>query len=245
MATKTWWAPIWRDLVVDAQGKHYRQMKNGVWLMLYLILHADRRTGSLRRKIKTIANDMAISEKTLRKWLKILRAHGYVGTRSTGRCTEIVINKWKTIGDGTGNSQQSALRGGFRVFQRGHSELGENLENSFTPQDKSTLTIAPNDMTMNQELNNDTIDHQNPPQSPRSNKTKIQLAVELSQALRDPAGLAFYVAATKRHSEETLRGFLAEVMSIPETRIKTSRGALFNHLVHLNSLSTDFPHDVY
>ena len=92
---KTWWAPVWRGLVVDPEGKHHRRIKNAVWLFLYLILHADRRTGKLKRKLKTTASEMGIPQKTIQRWLKTLKDQGYIETKNTGRCLEIVINLWK------------------------------------------------------------------------------------------------------------------------------------------------------
>src|SRR2546426_496089 len=92
---KTWWAPVWRGLVVDPEGKHCRRMKNAVWLYLYLILHADRKSGKLKRKLKTTAADMGMSQKTIQRWLKILRENNYIKTKNTGRCLEIGIKLWK------------------------------------------------------------------------------------------------------------------------------------------------------
>src|SRR5713226_3502721 len=98
MSTQTnWWAPVWRGLVVDPGGKHCRRMKNAVWLFLYLVLHADRRTGRLKRKCRTIAEEMGLPEATIRKWLATLRKYEYVETKNTGRCLEIVVKKWKTL----------------------------------------------------------------------------------------------------------------------------------------------------
>lgn len=99
MATnKTWWAPLWRGLVVDPEAKHYRRMKNAVWLFLHLVLHAERRSGRLKRKCKTIANETGVSEKTIQRWLKTLKDGGYIETKNTGRCLEIGINLWKNTG---------------------------------------------------------------------------------------------------------------------------------------------------
>ena len=46
---KQWWAPVWKGLVMDMEAKHYRKMKNAVWLYLYLLLNANRRTALLMR----------------------------------------------------------------------------------------------------------------------------------------------------------------------------------------------------
>ena len=96
--SKDWWAPLWRGLVVDPEAKHYRRMKSALWLFIYLVLHADRQSGSLKRKLQTISLDTGIKARTIRGWLRCLRSAGYIETRSTGRCLVIVVLKWKGSG---------------------------------------------------------------------------------------------------------------------------------------------------
>jgi len=93
----SWWSPVYRGLVADPQAKHYQRLRASIYLYLFLILHADRSTGRLYRKLPTIALEMGINLHTIRKWLKTLRQHGYVTTTSTGRATHIAIKKWKTF----------------------------------------------------------------------------------------------------------------------------------------------------
>jgi hypothetical protein len=57
---QSWWAPVWRGLIVEPSGKHYRAMHTAVWLYLYFIVHADRGTGTLFRRINTIAHEMGV-----------------------------------------------------------------------------------------------------------------------------------------------------------------------------------------
>ena len=92
-----WWGPIWRGLFVDPAGKHYRAMGRALWLYGYLIVHADRRAGTLYRTIATIARDMQVSKRTIQAWLALLRRHGYIRTRTTGRAVVIWIEKWRPI----------------------------------------------------------------------------------------------------------------------------------------------------
>jgi len=94
---KTWWGPVWRGLVVDPAGKHYRQMGTAFWLFVYLVIHADRRDGHLHRKYETIAGDMGISVRSVRRWLERLAKYKYVSLRQTGRSQVIHICKWKTL----------------------------------------------------------------------------------------------------------------------------------------------------
>lgn len=101
--TKTWWAPVWRGLVVDARGRHYRSINGALWLFIYLIIHADRKTGYLIRRQRTIAEDMGVGVDTVRKWLKRLHAADYVKTIQTGRAMKICVRKWKPLVDGRAN----------------------------------------------------------------------------------------------------------------------------------------------
>jgi hypothetical protein len=92
-----WWGPVWRGLTVEPTAKHYRAMRASVWLYLYFIIHADRKTGMLFRRIQTIADEMGVSRRTICSWLSILRRHQYITTKSTGRALKIAIEKWKPV----------------------------------------------------------------------------------------------------------------------------------------------------
>jgi len=94
---RSWWAPVWRGLVVEASGKHYRAMHTAIWLYLYLLVHADRKTGKLFRRINTIAQDMGVGQATVRRWLAALAKHGYVTRSRTGRALDITIERWKRL----------------------------------------------------------------------------------------------------------------------------------------------------
>jgi DNA-binding HxlR family transcriptional regulator len=125
---KSWWAPVWRGLVVDPEGKHCRKMKNAVWLFLHLILHADRRSGQLRRKCKTVAEEMGVPEKTIQRWLKTLKANGYIETKNTGRCLEIGIKLWKNTGRSSKVSLQHGQAWPARVDRREDSRGYRNWQ---------------------------------------------------------------------------------------------------------------------
>lgn len=92
-----WWGPVWRGLFVDLGGKHYRAMGKALWLYGYLIVHADRKTGTLYRRVSTIALDMQVSERTVQAWLSLLRRHGYIKAQTTGRALAIGIEKWRPV----------------------------------------------------------------------------------------------------------------------------------------------------
>lgn len=94
----SWWGQLHRGLVVDADAKHYRRMRASLWLFAYFVIHANRQDGSLRRKYETIARDMGLSVGTVRRWMSVLRRHGYVSVEHTGRSQVIHIRLWRATG---------------------------------------------------------------------------------------------------------------------------------------------------
>ena len=61
-----------------------------------------------------------------------------------------------------------------------------------------------------------------------------KLAYELASALNDKEALPVYIAFTRKYNEEFLKRTLLRVMSIPDSKIKRTRGALFTYLVKEN-----------
>lgn len=92
-----WWAAVWNGLPVEPTAKHYRAMRNAVWLYLYLLVYANRSSGTLFRRNSTVARDMGLSSRTISRWLNILKRGDYVEVRRTGRALTISITKWKPI----------------------------------------------------------------------------------------------------------------------------------------------------
>lgn len=122
---KTWWAPVWKGLVTDPDARHYRRMKSAVWLYVYLLLNADRRTGFLSRKFITISKDMGLSQGAVKRWMTILRKGGYVATKSNGHSLTIRVNKWRSIQGIRNVSQQESQISDPR--RRGFQTLREAL----------------------------------------------------------------------------------------------------------------------
>lgn len=60
---------------------------------------------------------------------------------------------------------------------------------------------------------------------------EIQLAEDIAEALYDHDALSLYLSYTKEIPHDKLRELLAKVCSIPDDKIKRSRGALFTYLV--------------
>jgi hypothetical protein len=96
---KSWWAPLWRGLVADSTAKHYRSMKSAIWLFLYFVVHADRKTGKLLRRYNTIVKETGLARRTIRHWLLILKRNGYVVVEHSGRSLAITVQvrKWKPL----------------------------------------------------------------------------------------------------------------------------------------------------
>jgi hypothetical protein len=57
-----WWGPVWRGLTAEETARHYRAMGAALWLCIYLIAQANRKTGELFRLTPSIAKDMGLSE---------------------------------------------------------------------------------------------------------------------------------------------------------------------------------------
>jgi hypothetical protein len=69
--------------------------------------------------------------------------------------------------------------------------------------------------------------------TPMTTKHK-QLAYELAQSLNDLEALPIYEGFAERYTEVFLRKILNRVMSIPDEKIKRTRGALFTYLIQNN-----------
>lgn len=96
-AAGQWWAPLWRGLLVDPTAKHHRTMRSALWIYLYLIVHADRQQGTLKRKLSTIAHDMGLTRATVQYGITKLRRGGYITTENSGRFLAIHTTKWKPL----------------------------------------------------------------------------------------------------------------------------------------------------
>ena len=243
---KQWSAPVWKGLVMDESGKHYRGMRNAIWLFLYLLLNANRRSGFLVRKIRTISRDIGVSRDTILRWLRVLRTGGYVATQNTGRCLRIQIQKWKPLPGARRSSHQkyeaSDIRSGGnptpQTGRRGHPPPGPGRE--------APSFVRPNDIKIKKELLNNDIETKDFSASRLSSRKDFKptnrqelLALDLAEGLNDRKGLALYLSYAKRYPESLLRQVLGEVKEIPSEKIKKSRGALFNHIIQKYGQTTN------
>lgn len=94
---KNWWIHLWNGLVLDRQAKHKRAIRQAIWLYLYFLLVANRKSGFLYRKLSTIAEETGFNPRSIQRWLQTLRDKGYIETHSTGRALQVSITRWKPI----------------------------------------------------------------------------------------------------------------------------------------------------
>ena len=61
---------------------------------------------------------------------------------------------------------------------------------------------------------------------------EIRLANLIAETLKDRGSIALFLTYTRKYKEEFLKEILSKVMSLDETKIRKSRGALFTFLVN-------------
>lgn len=229
---KQWWAPIWTGLVMDPEAKHNKRMKNAVWLYLYLVLNANRKTGFLVRKIRTIVNDMGITRDTTLRWMNVLRTNGYITSQNTGRCLLIQVAKWKGLGGVGARAPQGEQRdypssgnhptpgGGSSTRSDGH------LNGKLGPCGQA------NDISSKRDISTNDAGRIERPSNAGAPRTRQELlAKDLADALKDSTNLPLYISYCRRYPESLLRRILGEVQEVPPEKIRVNRAAFFNHLI--------------
>ncbi len=106
--------------------------------------------------------------------------------------------------------------------------------------DKSNPDVGNGNTNNNQErdINNDTFvcvqENKTTPNDgdPEADARPSLLAKDLSNALNDHSHFSIYLSYAKQYPESFLRRVLAETKMTPEAKIRKSRAALFNYLLH-------------
>lgn len=253
---KDWWAPVWKGLVMDERAAHFQKMGNAIWLFIYFLLNANRKTGILLRKVKTISADTGIHRRRIFEWLTILRDEGYITTKSSGRCLEVVILKWKPLREVRKTAlQEGAYSGEVREsapqkcgIPHSRSAKSRTSQTHFeTPKpawlkEKLAAWSVPKKNTIKENILKSDIavknfDFKN--FDPMTFKTREELlAYDLAKALGDFPGYPLYLTLARKHPESLLRETLGRVKEISGAEIKTSRGALFNFLIQRHALKS-------
>jgi hypothetical protein len=233
---------------MDVEAKHYRTMKNAVWLYLYLLLNANRKTGFLMRKLETVSKDMGVTRDTALRWFNVLRRGGYIQTVNTGRSLTIQVTRWKALA-GVGKSQlQKSESPGFRY---GKHLTGPRAVSPGIPPRVGViagLAVTGNETKMKKTIRNDTGGGGDDKQVDQrftglgAGVRQELLAQELARGLNDSAGINLYRSYAAKYPEWLLRKVLTEVGALPPERITKGRGALFNYLVqHYGKGTTEHP----
>ncbi len=232
---KQWWAPVWKGLVMDSDGRHYRRMKQAVWLFLYLLLNADRRSGFLVRKLRTISADMGISRDTAIRWLTLLRKEGYVATRNTGRCLCIQVTKWKPLTEARARPPQRWQAPNSVSTASSPSTPGKPEHNPDQPYRTSASDATPKEIAIKDNLlkNKENISLGAGPATPAkaAPSPEERLARDLAEGLNDLQGWRHYLAYAQRYPEPLLRRLLGQVREDPSSSVRSNRGPLFHYLL--------------
>lgn len=86
-----------------------------------------------------------------------------------------------------------------------------------------------NDKDINN-IDNDNIDAKNEFNPSFLTKEEL-LAADLAEGLDDKPNLGFYLSVCRKYPEEVLRKIHGRVKEIPSSKIRKSKGALFNYLI--------------
>jgi len=92
-----WWTPVWRGLVADPESKHRQAMGSSIWLYLYLLMYANRKTGLARRRLSQIRDDTGYPVRTIQRHLKHLAEQRYISFNRSDHYLHVQIKKWKTF----------------------------------------------------------------------------------------------------------------------------------------------------
>ena len=195
-------APVLRGLVVDDNARHFKRMKNAIWLFLYLIVSVNKRTGKLDSQIATISAETGIKEEIIRNWLGHLKKHNYVSTQKQKDNLIITISKWRTVQE---------LMSYCNISQNPPQPISEN--------DKTPIDNPDQEKTIP--------NYQNQYPSP----SKHPLAIEISQDFKDEENFEYYQSVSQKYPPELINKAFNKVKSIPDSKIRKSRGALFTYLI--------------
>ena len=95
----SWWTSLWRGLIADPEAKHRKAMGSAVWMYLYLLVYANRKTGIVRRPQIAMHIDTGYPIRTIQSQLFKQKKQGYITTEHSGRYLKITILKWKSFHD--------------------------------------------------------------------------------------------------------------------------------------------------
>lgn len=235
LTRKSWWRPVWSGLVIDPEGKHSKQMGQSIWLFLFLLLEADYKEGTLVKSIKEISREMGRPAGTIKKWLKILKEHGYIQTQRADHSQFIHIRTYKDC-DRANKSQRIDQNSSLKRSQSDPSARGQKQPR--TPYFNSKFAKVSDILDRidkDKYINIDNIDREI--NSFKNQKEKFiprnkegLLALDIARGLGDLKGIKYYFSVCKKNPELVIRRIYSQVKELPEEKVK-NKGALFNHLI--------------
>lgn len=233
---------------MDEEAVHFRKMGNSLWLFLYFLLNANRRTGILIRKVKTISADTGIPRRKIFQWLSTLRQGEYITTKSSGRFLTVQINQWKPLREMSESASQKCSFPHFRSAENHTSRKASNPQYQAYSKEDPDASPAPKKNTIKKnilksDIDNKMIDFKN--LNPSVFKTREELlAYDLATALNDLPAFPLYLSYARKYPESLLREVLGRVKEVPPSKIKKNYGALFNYLIqqYAKQLSDDTRH---
>lgn len=232
----SWWAPVWRGLVVDPEGKHVRRLsKGGFALLIYMILHARRQTGFVARKQATIAKDMGLSERTIRASLRSLIRHGYIAVRRTGRAMQIYVLRWRPVGKRRAGSDQTGAFVPVRAEEDGREPPAQPGNHEQRRGDLGSGGTVNKSISTKDLLRKESVALAFGRGPSRNWRAAVEredlLARDLADGLGDRQALPRYQGLARRYPEVLLRELMSEARAVPRDAIRRSRSAIFNHLL--------------
>lgn len=230
---KNWWRPIWSGLVNDSTGKHSLELGQSIWLLLYLLINADMKTGILVKTCYKISQEMGRKQGTVKKWMRVLKRKGYIQTQRVSHTHFIRINRYKTF-KGANQHPIRELNGTYKGCQLEPNKRGYELPNNAYFTSENPENNNHDDIIDNKKINKK-IDNYIYSQTFKEKEfvpeTKEELlALDIAKGLEDIKGLKYYLSICKKYPEPFIRRIYSQVKELPDEKVK-NRGALFNHLI--------------
>jgi len=129
--TKNLFGPVLQEIVADMQGKHYRRLKNALWIYLYLVIYANPKNGKLTSTVTKIAISTGHQEETINSWLGNLKKWHYISIEKHGEELQFKVSQWKKM---------------FAAFEDIHTVTNEKSGKGRKPSNKKILPKEPKEL---------------------------------------------------------------------------------------------------
>lgn len=169
-----------------------------------------------------IAHTLGYSRATVNRALKVLIKHGLIAIRKKGQYCRVY--RLLAVSCNTGETQMlHRCNRDVKKFDTNKNQITKINNNNIVNVKKIDMSLLKNS-------------------EGKEPKTRTELlAMDIAAGLRDQDHLDRYLSLANRYPEDILRRILSETKQVPDSRIKKSRAALFNHLLkkHVQETSHD------